>query len=94
VGSSGCDLVAINESKKKLYVVEIKCGRINKRDAEKAVNQLKECVDYYRSITNLDIVCILLRGNKKRMESYAREYLRRAKPKPLIKDCTEDLSKL
>ncbi len=95
VHDSGCDLIVVNERTKTVYIVEIKSGRLSRADAEDVVRQLNACAEYYRELTkNYRVKFILLRCNKKRLDSYAREYLLRSQLRLLIKDCNIDLSNL
>jgi len=100
VSSSGCDAIAVDFRNNKLYLVEVKKGGFDSKDAKRAIKQLDECIDYYgEKLKGFEFKPIILRGNKKRMEGSAREFLIRRKHelrkrglRPQILNCSVDIS--
>ncbi len=93
---SACDLVVYDESR--ILFIEIKESRISSKDAERIVNQIKACEDYYSTFVGhrkkRRIFLHCGSRKKKRIESYAREKLKRARIEHHDCNKTFDLNKL
>jgi hypothetical protein len=78
ITEGGCDAVAICIEKEKALLIEGKCGRIDEHDASAAVRQLLNCFEYYRDkLIGFNLVPIFLKEKGQRLESYARDELKR-----------------
>jgi hypothetical protein len=78
ITEGGCDAVAICVDRKRALLVEGKCGRIDEHDASDAVRQLSDCFEYYRDkLIGFNLIPVFLREKGERLESYARDKLKR-----------------
>lgn len=88
VTNGGCDLVAYDDNR--FFLIEIKSGKISSKDADKIVEQIKGCENYYNVfIGHRRKIRLFLwyrkKKKKQRMDDQAREKLKRNRIR--IKDC-------
>jgi hypothetical protein len=74
----GCDAIVIDKSDLETCLIECTRGRFDREKALKAVEQLQTCLAYYaKRLERFSVIYIILYSKKKRVDSPAREYVRR-----------------